>query len=177
MVNNVEDFLNILNERYYIQSILVPILDGFSLIQENNSVLFGAISKEKYLQQYLCDGILSEGESFEEHLARVIEKTKKSMMESGFDNPDSSIKFFKDYKNNFFDFKVYLQDLVKNGKMLRQYNIYFVDPKSNAFYQVSLTTCPYSVNDRTTIETNITSSMDSTMSELMKKIRYREKKN
>lgn len=173
---NVEDFVNDLNKRYYIQSVLVPILDGFSLILENNTVLFGALSKEKYMEQYICDGILPEGESFEQHLDIVIDKTKASMKENGFEDVNNSIKFYKDFKNNFFDFKIYLQDFIKDGKILRQYNIYFVDPKSNAFYQVALTTCPYDVKQKEIIETEITLSMDKTMTELMKKIRYREKK-
>lgn len=175
MEKNIEGFLNELNERYYIQNILVPILDGFTLIPNNSLGIFAAISKDKYMEQFLCDGILQDNENFEDHLNKVIVDVKSSMRDAGFEDVDNNVKFLKTFNNGLFEFKIYTQDLVKGEKILRQYNAYFLDPESKAFYQISLTTCPYSINDKFIVETSITSNMDKTMKDLMKKVRYRKK--
>lgn len=174
MENKINGFVKELNDKYYIQNILVPILDNFKIIPGNNDgVIFAAISNERYLEQYICDGILEKNETIDDHINKVIDDTKEAMTANGFDDVKNSFRFFKGYSNKFFNFKVYLQTLRLTDKILMQYNVFFVDPKSNAFFQLSLTTCPYGKEDFEAINNNITTNMDKTMTTVMDKIRYR----
>ena len=174
MENKINEFVKELNDNYYLQNILVPVLDGFKIIPGNNdSVIFAAISNERYLEQYICDGFLEKDESFSDHINKVIDGTKKAMTANGFNDVNNSFRFFKGYSNKFFEFKVYLQTLDLKDRILRQYNVFFVDSKSNAFFQLSLTSCPYSKEDFDKLGDKITSNMDKTMTTVMDKIKYR----
>lgn len=174
-MSNVNNFLDVMNKNSYIHNILVPILDGFKLIPSDNSILFVAMSDNKYMQQYLCEGVISNEESFDMHIMKVIEKAKDAMKKENFENVDNCFTFYKDYNNGIFNFKVYLQDYIRDGKVLRQYNVYFLDSNSNAFFNVSLTTCPYGISDMESISDDITNSLDVSMTNLMDKIKYRKK--
>ena len=176
-----EDFAKKLNEHAYLQDILVPILDGFQIIP-NPGTIFTAVSKEHYIQQFLVDGKLNEGESFQNRLNHVLDETKKAMKESKLENPDDNLKFFKEYSNVDFQFSVYLQDNILSKKWIRQFNIYFVDSRTKAFYEISFSSRPFTVpNNSLKKEIDldhdlVTAGMVSSIQQIMANVKYKEKK-
>lgn len=164
MNNEINNFVAKLNENDFLNNVQVPILDGFTPI-ENPNTLFTATNKDNYLEQFLTDGIINE--DIDTHINSVIEDTKKSMKEAGIEEVENSINFLKNYKNNFFDFKVYTQDIILNNRIIRQFNIYFIDNDTNAFYQVSLSTGPYELSKKQYVQQELSANMIATINNLM----------
>lgn len=138
-------FVERLNEASFLQNILVPILDGFTEIKAEGMV-FLAKSKENYLEQLLTEGFLSSNETFDDRLKKVLDETINSMKSANCDNPEKNLKFIEDYENENFKYKVYLQDIIVNNKIVRQLNAYFLDEETNVFYEIALSTCPFDLN-------------------------------
>ena len=164
------DFVSDLNEKNILSSVSVPILDGFQLIP-NEGTLFTAVSDENFIQQFLYDGILEDGEDFESRLDKVVEDTKKFMRESGLSDVEHNFHFFKKYKNSDFRFKIYIQDNILNEKIMRQFNIYFVDDDTREFFEVTFCCCPYSIDEEDYVREDLTMSMISTINNLMDNIK------
>lgn len=139
---NIIDFAKELNEQIFLYNIDVPILDGFDLIKYEGSI-FTAKSKNNFIEQFLSDGKLKENETFEDHLNKTIEDTVTAMKKANLKDPDNNIIPLYDYKNDYFNYKVFLQDNIIDNKLTRQLNAYFLDPNTNAFYEIILSTCPY----------------------------------
>lgn len=55
----------------------------------------------------------------------------------------NGFKFYKDYTNGIFNFKIYVCDLIIQGKVLRQFISYFVEPKLQDFYQLTVSVGPF----------------------------------
>ncbi len=176
----IEEFAKKLNEDSYLQNIKIPILDGFQIIP-NQETIFTAVSKEHYMEQFLCDGKLDENETFEDRLKKVINDTKNAMKDAHLENPDDHIQLYKKYSNDDFKFYVYLQDNILLNKWVRQFNIYFLDDKTRAFYQVSFCSCPFT-NPNQVLKKEIdpqndfvTAGMITTVQNIMSHISYKEK--
>jgi len=164
MNNKINTFVNELNKTEFLKNIKVPILDGFTVIDNPNTV-FTAVNEDNYIEQFLTDGVIKE--EFETHIKNVIEDTKNTMREAELEDVDKSINYVKDYKNNYFDFKVYTQDNILNNNLIRQFNIYFMDSDTNAFFQVSLSSAPFVIEKKDYVQEDLTSSMLMTINNLM----------
>ena len=164
MNDKINDLVAKLNENEFLSNVKVPILDGFTQIQNPNT-LFTATNEDNYIEQFLSDGIINE--DLDTHINNVIEDTKSAMKEAGIEEVDNSIKFLKNYKNNYFDFKVYTQDIILNNRIIRQFNVYFIDKDTNAFYQVSLSTGPYELDKKQYVQEDLSSNMIMTINNLM----------
>ena len=171
MDDKIMDFAKKLDEKEYLNNISVPILDGFQMI-ENPGTLFTAISEDNSIEQFLCDGVIRENETFESHIELVVKDIKDTMNESGLEDSEHNVKFFKYHKTKEFEFKIYIQDNVIDGKIIRQFNIFFMDSKSNAFYQLALSTAPYSTKDIKYVKNDLTLNVLDSITNLMNNIHY-----
>lgn len=180
--DKVIDFVKKLNESYT-DSFNIPILGGFKVIN-NPGTLFTAISPEGYVEQFILDGKLLDDEDFDSRLDKVISKTKQSMRDSGLDNPDAHFIFHKNCKVNGIDFTIYIQDNIVNvsGKerIIRQFNLYFLDKNSNNFHLLTIATPPIElpnniiIVDRIDLENDeMTKSLDITATDIMNHITYK----
>lgn len=170
MNEKIMDFAKSLNKQEYLNSVKVPILDGFHVI-DNPGPLFTAVSDVHYVEQFLCDGILKE-ESFEDHVTKVLKDIRKTMIDSGLEDIDNNIHFLKDYKTSQFFFKVYVIDNIGNGKIIRQFHMFFLDEKWNSFYQLTLSTSPYPVKDMDYVREDLTMNILTTINNLMDHVTY-----
>ncbi len=176
------EFAKKLNENYT-DSLNIPILGGFKVI-DNPGTMFTAVSEDGYMQQFIVDGKLKDNETFEEHLETVIMDTKKSMRDSGLANPDKHIKFLRKYSANGLDFTIYIQDNIIDSnnikKLIRQFNIYFLENNSKAFQLLTVSTPPFDLTN-TTInideidleKDDITISLNNTCTDIMDHISYK----
>ncbi len=160
-----------MNKKSFLENVKVPILDGYHLVP-NKGTLFTAISDNKAIEQFLCDGLLLEEETFEEHLDKVIESIKNTMVNYQFQAVENNISFLKDYPTKDFLFKVYQQDNIINEKICRQFNMFFMDKKTNAFYQLAYSTPPYSIKDMDIIRDDLTTTSIKLIDDLMNKVTY-----
>ena len=166
-MNNVaEKLVKDLNQLEYLNHVKVPILDGFHVVP-NEGTLFTAISDVNYIQQFLCDGILDENDSFEEHVTKVMKDIERTMKSAGLEDVDNNIHFLKDYRTKSFTFKVYILDNIAKGKVIRQFNMFFLDPKYRSFYQLSLATSPYPIKDLDYVREELTMNILTTINNLM----------
>ena len=155
-----------MNENEFLSNVKVPILDGFKIVP-NEGTLFTAISSVNYIEQFLTDGILKDGDTFEKHVDSVMNDIRKTMREAGLEEVDENVHFLKDYHTSKFDFKVYVQDNIGKGKIIRQFNLFFVDPDYNSFYQISFATCPYPVEEMDYVREELTVNILTTLNNLM----------
>ncbi len=174
------EFARKLNEKYT-DNLNIPILGGFKVIN-NPGTMFTAVSDEGYVEQFIVDSKLVDGEDFESHLAKVIESTTIAMQNAGLDKP--SLKLHKEYEANNLKFKVYIQDnkiLAGNKeRFIRQFNIYFVEPNSGAFHLLSLATPPFDlptdkiiVDKIDLVNDKITNGLDTACTDIMNHITYK----
>ena len=160
-----------LNENEFLANVQVPILDGFHVVP-NEGTLFTALSDVNYIEQFLSDGVLAEGDTFDEHVKKVLKDIEKTMKDAGLEDPEGNIHFLKDYITHTFNFKVYVQDNIGNGKVIRQFNMFFVDPDYNAFYQISLAASPYPISELNFVREELTMNMITTINNLMDNVTH-----
>lgn len=57
-------------------------------------------------------------------------------------NTENKLFYYKDYSNGVFNYKIYVLDGIievnNTTKVIRQFNAYFVEPKFNDFYQLTI---------------------------------------
>ena len=90
----------------------------------------------------MSDGHI-ENDDFEKRIDLVINNTKNFMKSNNCENVENSFKFYKEYTNGIFNFKIYVCDLIIQGKVLRQFISYFVEPKLQDFYQLTVSVGPF----------------------------------
>ncbi len=124
-------------------NINVPILEGLKLINvEDNNVIFVA-SDGNVMEQFLTDGELNS-DSFKERIEKNVTSSYEIVNNL---NSSCNINFLKDYKTDYFNFKIYNQEIIiNNSKTIRQLVAYFVDSRSNYFYEITLS-CGVKTND------------------------------
>lgn len=128
----------------------VPIIDHFK-VQEGFSpnIMFVAVSDDDYIEQLVFDSVLPTDISVEEKINQVIADTINEMNNNGLINPEDNLYFYKDHKS-LFDYKIYIQNFVKDIEdstiLIKQFNVYFIEPNTRNFYQLSLSSGPVDYN-------------------------------
>lgn len=154
-MNNDTDFLNVISEttklanlKMHANILSVPVMNGLNL--ENVESLPQSIfiaDGHGFMEQLTSDGQMSPGETFEDRINLVIKNTIKFMKQQNVEDPETNFFFYKEYKNEHnFTFKIYVQDMIleNNGKkVIRQLSAFFIEPRFNDFYQLSLGTGPF----------------------------------
>lgn len=115
----------------------------------------------------MTDGILDYGESFESHVEKVINDTKNFMKDASMSGVNESFIFLKDYTTLKYDFKIYIQDNILNDKIIRQFNIYFIDKNTRAFYEITFSSRAYSLSELDYLNNEITSGMLTTVNNML----------
>ena len=137
------------------QSLLIPILDGFTVIEKNltdpnHKIIFVAV-KNNTLEQFIGDGILGEQESVDDRIEKVVKDIKKEVGTNKlYDGNNEYLCYYKNYDNANFDYKIYVQDILSGSeddlRFARQLSAFFVEPIGNEFYQISVAAGSYAVN-------------------------------
>lgn len=140
-----------------VDRLLIPILEGFKVVKQDifnkDSNTFFVAVKNNTLEQFQTDGELKEKESFEERIDKVIKDIKNTVKNNElYKGNNDFIVYYKNYDNNFFDFKIYIQDILvgtpDDPKFIRQMSAFFVEGIGNEFCQVSLAAGQYKVSDK-----------------------------
>ena len=100
-----------------------------------------------YIEQLIKDGKLYN-ETVDQHITKVIKNAKIAMKNNKCKAIDQNFQFVEDYTTIHFSFKLYLQDIVTEKDILvRSLVAYFVDSKTNEFYQFSFGIGPIKLNN------------------------------
>ena len=175
-----EDIARIMNYRLHAEKLNIPILNGFQVQNDQNPQTILLASKDGFMEQLVSDGYIADGE-FEQRIDLVIKNTIEGMKNSGM---DVNFIYYKDYNNNTFNFKLYVQDMIINmpseQKVIRSFNAFFVEPRMHDFYQLSISVGPFDMPTNQlklgTIDLSqdqITILLDNLMKTLLDNLTYR----
>ena len=148
---NIEDFsvdlARKMNFKLHAEQLDIPVVNGLQVLEDGDPQTVLLASSQRFVEQLTSDGLVDK-DGFLQRIEDVIKSTKDFMTEIGCENVDNSFIFYKDYNNGVFDFKIYVCDIIKpidgENKIIRQFNAYFVEPKDLDFYQLSLSSGPFS---------------------------------
>ena len=124
----------------------IPLLKNFKIEEVNEPQIVFAATDGMYTEQLVSDGAMKPNETFEQRINLVVKNTTEFMSKySPANNPANSenkLFYYKDYSNDVFNYKIYVLDgiIVVNNttKVIRQFNAYFIEPKFNDFYQLTI---------------------------------------
>lgn len=136
MKDENEELLEAVLKDLHKSTLAIPVLEEYKVIEEDSDAIFIAVSPDNSVEQYLEDGQLEENETFDQRLKKVLEETKESMKSYGLLEKD--FVYLGEIKNPPFDFRLFLQDNIKDGMIVRQINAYFIEPESRYFYEITL---------------------------------------
>ena len=169
----------------------VPVLDDFVLVQKNltdrnNSVIFVAI-KNNTIEQFLGDGALEPKESFDSRIEKVINQMKEQVKDNPlYEGNDEYLVYYKNYDNDYFDFRIYVQDVLTGTKdslrFVRQMSAFFVEPQGNEFYQISMAAGQYVKSNKFKLlkdikdyeKDDINKGLEKALKVIMDNIKYRD---
>ena len=137
------------------QSLAIPVLDDFIVVQRNltdpnHKIIFVAI-KNNTIEQFIGDGMLEAKESVDDRIEKVVKEIKEEVKDNKlYDGNEEYLCYYKNYDNDNFDFKIFVQDILSGTKedikFARQLSAFFVEPNGNEFYQISVAAGSYAVN-------------------------------
>lgn len=182
--NVAVDMARFMNYGSHAEQLAIPLLNNFNVIKSENPQVVFVSSAEAFVYQVVSDGPLRSEETFDDRVNLVVRNTKEYMKQQNMDDVDKSFFFYKDYKNDTFGFKVYVQDLIltmdNQKKVVRQLNAYFVEPRFNDFYQVTVSAGPFSMPTQMlklgTVDLEndqITKILDTMMDNVLNNLKYR----
>ncbi len=141
------DAARMMNYKKHAEQLAVPILKGLERVDGGNPQTVLIAKGQGLVEQLTSDGRIEEGQ-FDQRIDAVIAKTKQFMKQNGCENADESFTYREDYSNGIFQFKLYSCDMLMRAgnekKLIRQLFAYFVEPKMQDFYQLSLSAGPFS---------------------------------
>ena len=134
------------------QQLEIPILAGFDKdINDGNNphLLLSYTNNNGLIESFTGDGALDKDESFEDRIKLVNSSTVGFCQTLSNKNVEENLYFLKDYQA-IFDYKVYVHDVIMEGnKYIKTLYAYFVEPKWNDFYQISLSAGPFDYDPNT----------------------------
>lgn len=144
LLEKVKEIAKTANIKMHAQSLNIPVIDGFEVMKTDNvKTIFLAIDGNGFTQQMTGDGALNPGETLEDRVDFVMNDVAQFMKLNGDEEAGNRCFFVKDYDNGVFKFKLYVQDLILQGNLLRMLSAFFVEPKFNDFYQMSISVGPF----------------------------------
>ena len=159
----------IMNYRKHAEMLDIPLLNGFEVKKSDVPSVILLATNNGIMEQLVSDGTIDE--SFEERIKLVISNTKDFMKKTGCQNIDDSFIYYKDYSNGVFDYKLYFCDIVKDNKVVRQINAYFIEPESRYFYEIILAAPPI---DKIDVNDNITKNILQRLKVILNNIKYND---
>lgn len=153
-MDNAFNIAKNMNTLAHLESLLIPILDGFTeeqqnLTDPNHRIVFTA-TKNNTVELFAADGVLDDNESFGERINKVVRQINEEVKTNELYKEDRKyLVYYKDYTSSF-NYKIYIQDILTGSKddlkFIRQLSAYFVEPQTREFYQISMSAGSYSVN-------------------------------
>lgn len=126
------------NYREHAMKLDVPMLEGFKVIPSEKAEVIFAAGDDFCLEQFISDGTLGENESFDSRVKKNIDGIKEILKQEGVTNVDDNIQLLGDFSNKIFTYRVFLHYVDKNPNGICQVIVFFVEPKDNDFYQLTL---------------------------------------
>ncbi len=158
------------NSKAQAMKLEVPILDGLKEVFSSNEKIVFAVGDDYFLEQFITDGVLNQDESFEERVNKNVTDIKKVLVNNSISDADDNFQDLGNFTNGIFNFRVYLQYVAREKKPICQATAYFLDPKSNSFYQLNLSMI---VTDGNTVE-DIFQVLKEKIVLILKGVKYRE---
>lgn len=182
-MNMMADAARMMNYKLHAEQLNIPIVNGFQVENDGNPQTILLASGHGFTEQLTSDGFIQDGD-FENRINLVITNTKQFMKNNNCENVDNSFIYYKDYSNGVFNFKLYVQDMIipiqNEKKVIRTLIAYFVEPKMNDFYQMSLSVGPFTMpTEQLKIGTidlqndQITISLDNLMKNILDNLKYK----
>lgn len=137
-----------LNFKTHANILNIPILAGLKTINTKKENVILLAKDNVLIEQVLSDGNLLN-DTFEERINKIINETEKYINENIIKNNKTVFKYYKDYSNNSFNYKLYSQTIILNNneRIINQLNAFFVEKKYNDIYQISLATLPIELKE------------------------------
>ena len=191
MDENLEKALNLakkLNSISNAERLSIPVLDGFDITREEqpySNVVFLA-QKDNMIEQFIVDGSLEDEETITQRIEKVVEAIRDKTDKNPLYEKENYIYNYRTYKNDLFDFYIYVQDIIigtkKNKQFIRQLNAYFIEPEEKEFCQVSVASGPYIPSDDNPLiseikelsSNRIINNIDSALNIILDNISYRD---
>ena len=164
------------NSKAQAMKLEVPILDGLKEVFSSNEKIVFAVGDDYFLEQFDFSTTvqnkldLNQDESFEERVNKNVTDIKKVLVNNSISDADDNFQDLGNFTNGIFNFRVYLQYVAREKKPICQATAYFLDPKSNSFYQLNLSMI---VTDGNTVE-DIFQVLKEKMVLILKGVKYRE---
>lgn len=171
-------------ENESLRHLFIPILDGFETTPDTTTDKMVAV-KGNTLEQFIIDGVLNRGERVEDRIEKVEQSLQDELPNKElYSGP--MLRYIEDYETDFFNFKIYAQDILAGTKdelfFIRQINGYFVNPTTNEFCQISIAAGRYRVNETNKLlkdiedleEDVITSDLRKALMIIMDNIKYEQ---
>ena len=132
----------IMNFGLHARQLDIPLLNNFKIEESNEPQIVFAATDGMFIEQLVSDGPMKPNETFEQRINLVVKNTTEFMNKYSPANNESKLFYYKDYSNGVFNYKIYVLDGIievnNTTKVIRQFNAYFIEPKFNDFYQLTI---------------------------------------
>lgn len=144
--NNVSaetaNIASMMNFRLHAEQLDIPVINNYKVeIVQEPQIVFSA-TDGMFVEQLVSDGPMMQNETFEHRIDLVVKNTTNFMKSYSPLNNEKSLFYYKDCSNGIFNYKIYVQDFIIEvdniTKVIRQFNAYFIEPKFNDFYQLTI---------------------------------------
>ncbi len=148
-IDLVIDIANKANQYMNANNLVIPILDNFTIVdkKENENETYFVALYNNYLEQFYKNNPLEESETIDDRINSIYQSIKDNIANNELYDDNKIMVYYKDYNNKEFNFKLYVQDVLSGTKddikLFRQLNGYFINPLTNDFYQLSISSGPY----------------------------------
>lgn len=135
-----------LNNHLHASNIYVPILENFELehLAKVPNCIFVAKNNNGFIEELFIEPLIDLNETLENKIDKIQSETTKYLESK---NIKSTVNYFKDYKNGTFNFKIYVRTVFLDNKMIRKFDVFFLDDKYNDLYKLSLSNGPIKLDN------------------------------
>jgi len=145
-----------LNLRLHAESICWPKLKGFSPVKKEDQSIFISESYNGCEYQVEAMGPLNPNETFEKRIVVGLNETNRYLRNMKGLSPVSQYRFYKDYDNGIFKFKIFYTDIIVSyaGKstICRMFTAFFIDNTYKDVYALSINTPKFPYPSQTGIK-------------------------
>lgn len=96
------------------------------------------------------------------------------MTKNNFFNPTDNLIFNEEYNTTILKFKIYLQNNIKDNRLVKQVNAYFLEPEENYVYQISIITPTFDKNISKENDDKITNDITLLLKDILDNIKYKK---
>lgn len=130
-----------LNNHLHASNIYVPILENFELehLVKVPNCIFVAKNNNGFIEELFIEPLIDLNESLENVINKIQNETTEYLASK---NIKTNVNYFNDYKNDTFNFKIYVRNVFLDNKMIRKFDVFFLDNKCNDLYKLSLSNGP-----------------------------------